>query len=204
MADFKLTVIGDSFAEGRGDPRPDGSFGGWVPVLGRLLGIAESDILNLGAFGATAQEVVDTQLAVAQRNPAPVMGVTVGGNDLVRAYTRHRFRANVHHLLSSLLAPGRTVFTITFPDVPGHLPGIPSTHRDALRRNFTEANADIRRMTADLGVPYLDLAVSPITADDDMWNPDGIHPSAEGHRAIGAAMAAMLRAAGLAPVPTVR
>jgi lysophospholipase L1-like esterase len=203
MADFALTVIGDSFAEGRGDPRPDGSFGGWVPELARLLGIAETDVLNLGSFGVTTQDVVTGQLAVALRNPAPVMGVTVGGNDLVRDYSRRRFDENISRLLSSLSAPGRLLFTINFPDIPGHLPGIPAAHREALRRNVAQANEDIRRIVADLGVVCLDLCSSPISADSRMWDPDGIHPSPLGHRAIAAALAALIRGVGVRPASTV-
>ncbi|MGF7234551.1 MAG: SGNH/GDSL hydrolase family protein [Frankia sp.] len=199
MSAFKMTVIGDSFAEGRGDPRPDGSFGGWVPELGRHLGIPESEILNLGAFAAMTGDVIERQLPVALENPAPLMGVTVGGNDLVRDYARDRFRDNLRLILTSLIGDGRTVFTITYPDIPGRIPGLTAGQRDVLRRNFARGNADIRAMVAELDVLCLDMPTMPATADSAMWNPDGIHPSAAGHRQIGLAMADLLRQARYSP-----
>ena len=95
MTPYSLVVLGDSFAEGRGDPGPDGAYVGWVPRVARLLGIAESTVLNLGAYGALTQDVVDAQLVRVADVTTPLLGVAVGGNDLVRAYDPDRFRANL-------------------------------------------------------------------------------------------------------------
>ena len=64
-----LTVVGDSFAEGRGDPAPDGAWIGWAPRMAAALGIPRSRVLNLGRNGATTQDVIDTQLDVAASAP---------------------------------------------------------------------------------------------------------------------------------------
>jgi len=75
---YSLVVLGDSFAEGRGDPGPAGTYVGWVPRVARLLGIAESAVLNLGAFRALTQDVVDTQLKQVADVTTPLLGVAVG------------------------------------------------------------------------------------------------------------------------------
>ncbi|GAA5069211.1 lysophospholipase L1-like esterase [Thermocatellispora tengchongensis] len=189
----QLMTIGDSFAEGRGDPLPDGTFRGWVPQLADALGIPADAVVNLGSYGATTQDVVDHQLARALSADAPLYGVTVGGNDLVsRDFDAQRFRYNLRHILTGLTLRGARVFTITWPDIPGKLPGLSDDKRRALRARFAEANDYMTKLTAELGVLAYDMVDTPVTRDPAMWAPDGMHPSPEGHRTIAAGIAALL------------
>jgi lysophospholipase L1-like esterase len=200
MSQVKLTVCGDSCAEGRGGTVcPDGSFAGLVVRMAEALGISDG-VVNLGSFGATTQDVVNHQLPVALRNPAPVMGAIVGGNDLVTDYDRDRFRRNIRHIFTSLVAPGRLVFTTNWPGIPDQLPGLPEHHRAVLRSRFAEANAYLDKLVYELDVICLDMVNAPIAADPAMWCPDGMHPSPAGHRAIGAAMADLIDEASFARV----
>jgi len=196
---YSMVVLGDSFAEGRGDPGPDGTHVGWVPRVARLLGIAESAVLNLGAYGALTQDVVDTQLAQVADVETPLLGVAVGGNDLVRAYDPDRFRANLRTIFEAVLnnpgaAPGRTVFTHDYPDIPGRIPGLPDETRTLLRGRFDEANAFLADLCTELDVRCYALATADLTRDPAMWYPDGIHPSSLGHRTIAVEIATMLSA----------
>jgi lysophospholipase L1-like esterase len=189
MSEVKLTVCGDSCAEGRGGTvLPDGSFVGFVVHMAKALGISDG-VVNLGSFGATTQDVVDGQLAVMLRKPAPLMGVIVGGNDLVTAYDRDRFQRNLRHIYSSLVDRDRLVFTTNWPKIPDRLPGLPDDFRVVLRKRFAEANEFLDELVHELGVVCLDMVNAPIAADPAMWCPDGMHPSPAGHRAIGLAMA---------------
>lgn len=189
---FRLVVIGDSFAEGRGDPRPDGTFVGWVPRVARLLGIDEAAVLNLGAFGATTRDVLERQLPAIADVTAPLLGVAVGGNDLVRAYDRESMRANLRAIFETVSAPGRTVFTHDYPDIPGRIPGLPADAVAMLRERFADANEYLAALCAELGVLRYGLATAELTRDPAMWYPDGIHPSALGHRTIAAEIATLL------------
>ncbi|WP_018685829.1 SGNH/GDSL hydrolase family protein [Actinokineospora enzanensis] len=189
----RLTTVGDSFAEGRGDPLPDGTFRGWVPQLAESLGIAPHEVLNLGAYNATTQDVLDHQLARAISVDAPLYGVTVGGNDLVRgSFDEQAFQTGLRHILGGLSLRGARVFTISWPDIPGKLPGLTEENRRALRVRFAAANAFMDRLTAELGVRCYDMIDTPLTRDPAMWGPDGMHPSPAGHRAIAAGFAALL------------
>ncbi|WP_326836037.1 GDSL-type esterase/lipase family protein [Amycolatopsis rhabdoformis] len=189
MPDLELSVIGDSFAEGRGGlVRPDGSFAGFTTHLAQCLGVS-GEVLNLGSYGATTQDVVDHQLATALARPAALTGVIVGGNDLVTDYDRARFRRNLTYIFSSLARPGRLVFTTNWPRIPDRLPGLPDAVRSTLRERFAEANEFLDGLVLDLGLVCLDLANAPVTADPVMWCPDGMHPSAAGHQVIGTALA---------------
>ncbi|WP_239311863.1 MULTISPECIES: SGNH/GDSL hydrolase family protein [unclassified Frankia] len=194
-----LTVLGDSFAEGRGDPGPDGSFVGWVPRTAAALGIPRGRVLNLGSYGATTQTVVDSQLAVALANRSSLVGVTVGGNDLVSDYDRDRFESNLDRIFTALAVPGTTVFTMTFPDIPAMLP-IPPNIRDVLRPRFSDANDHVHKLVAGR-VLCLDLAsVSGIT-DPALWNPDGMHPSPAGYRAVADRVIDMIKTAWASRAP---
>lgn len=203
MPERELTVIGDSCAQGRGGAvRPDGTFDGFAVRMARLLGIADRAVLNLGSFGATTQHVVDRQLPVALRNPAPLMGVIVGGNDLVTDYDRDRFQRNLRHIYVSLARPDRLVFTTNWPSIPDRLSGIDHRFRAVLRERFADANEYLDRLVHELGVVCLDLVHAPITADPVMWCEDGMHPSPAGHQAIGTAMADLIdeaRTVGIQP-----
>lgn len=191
---YGLVVLGDSFAEGRGDPDGAGGFTGWVPRVAHRLGI--DAVLNLGEYGATTNDVVERQLDKIADVDTPLLGIAVGGNDLVRAYDHEGFRRNLTTIfdaaLGSATAPGRRVFTHDYPDIPGKLPGIPQEHRATLRARFAEANGFLAELCAERGVVCYRLSAAPLCADPDMWNPDGIHPSALGHRAIAEEIAALL------------
>ncbi|GLZ36539.1 SGNH/GDSL hydrolase family protein [Actinokineospora sp. NBRC 105648] len=190
---IRLMTIGDSFAEGRGEPGPDGGFLGWVPRLAESLGIAPHEYVNLGAYNATTQDVIDHQLARALSADAPLYGVTVGGNDLVRgSFDQDAFRRNLRHVLGGLSLRGARVFTINWPDIPGKLPGLPPEARAALRLRFAEANDFMAKLTAELGLVCYDMVDTPLTRDPAMWGPDGMHPSPAGHRAIAAGFAELL------------
>ncbi|MDT3439065.1 MULTISPECIES: SGNH/GDSL hydrolase family protein [unclassified Pseudofrankia] len=188
-----FTVLGDSFAQGRGDPAPGGGYLGWVPRVAAALGIPPSRVRNLGEHGATTQTVVDRQLALATAAHSRLVGITVGGNDLVSDYSRSRFEDNLAAIFDALTVPGTVAFTITFPDIPGRLP-IPPGLRDLLRERFDAANAYIRPLAARLGMPCFDLAHAPGTDDPSLWNPDGIHPSPRGYAAVAEGFVTLLRA----------
>jgi lysophospholipase L1-like esterase len=181
MPAIRLTVIGDSFVEGRGDPGPQGGYRGWVPRFAERLGLPSHSVRNLGTHGATTQDVVDRQLPCALVNKAPLIGVIVGVNDLVRDYDPDRFRRNLHTTFRSLAGADTTVLTASYPDIPGNL-DVPERFRRLLRDRFAEANASLRRATSAAGALCLDIAALPVWREPALWSADGLHPSPAGHR----------------------
>ncbi|APE34381.1 hypothetical protein BOX37_10920 [Nocardia mangyaensis] len=192
MPDFDLIVVGDSFAEGRGGAvRADGSFAGFVAEVINILGIS-GPIRNLGSYGATTHDVVDRQLPAVSGDSSPLVGVIVGGNDLVTDYDPDRFRRNLRAIHTALARPDRLVFTTNWPNIPDRLPGLPDVFRAVLRSRFAEANDYLDELVDEFALVRLDLAHAPITADPVMWCPDGMHPSPAGHQVIGQAMADLI------------
>ncbi len=191
MASVRLTVLGDSFAEGRGDPGPGGSYVGWVPRLAEILGIPASRCRNLGTHEATTTDVAERQLPAALAGKAPLIGVTVGVNDLVSDYDPGRFHDNLERVFTALTGAGTTVFTVSFPDIPANLP-VPDGFRALLRGRFAEANDVLRLMVRRYGLLCVDVAASPAWTEPSMWAPDGLHPSPAGHAAFAEELAFLL------------
>jgi lysophospholipase L1-like esterase len=191
MPAARLTVLGDSFVEGRGDPAPGGGYRGWVPRLAALLGLPAGSVRNLGVHGATTQHVLDHQIGRALAGKPPLIGVVVGVNDLVSDYHPARFRANLHEILSALSGMDTVVCTADYPDIPANLP-VPDGFRRLLRARFAEANSAIRAAAASTGALCLDLAGDPQWRPGPAWSADGLHPSPAGHQRFAADMAALV------------
>ena len=181
MATIRLAALGDSFVEGRGDPGADGRWVGWVSRLADLLGIGQRGCLNLGAFEATTQRVADEQLPVALVRKAPLIGVIVGVNDLVSDYEPARFATNLNRVFDGLSGQGTTLFTATYPDIPGNL-SVPKQFRELLRGRFARANDTLRAAVARTHALCLDVTEMPEWRDPARWSADGLHPSPLGHQ----------------------
>ena len=181
MSLASLTVVGDSFVEGRGDPIDGGGYRGWVPRFAGQMGMRGRGIRNFGTHGATTSDVLETQIPDAVAGRSPLYGVVVGVNDLVSDYVRRRFEDNLHAIFGELRTGGATVFTATYPDIPARLP-VPERFKALLRERFTEANVALAEVTRSTGTLLLDIAASPQWSHADMWTSDGLHPSPTGHR----------------------
>lgn len=196
MPTIRLTALGDSFVEGRGDPAP-GGYHGWVPRLAGLLGLPQGAVRNLGTYQATTQDVVEAQLPRALAGKPPLIGVIVGVNDLVTGYDPRRFRRNLATIFGSLSGMDTAVCTANYPDIPGNLP-VPDGFRKLLRDRFAEANGVLAEVTAATGTLCLDLAADPEWRNRAMWSADGLHPSPLGHRRFAEAIAAELSTLAIA------
>ncbi|MEU8782762.1 SGNH/GDSL hydrolase family protein [Streptomyces sp. NPDC048637] len=188
MPAIRLTVLGDSFVEGRGDPAPGDGFRGWVSRFAGWLNLPRGTLLNLGVHGATTQDVVDGQLRRALVNKAPLTGVIVGVNDLIGDYDQVRFRRNLHTIFSSLAGADTTVLTAGYPDIPGNLP-LPDLFRNQMRERFAEANAALYDVTRATGTLCLGLDRLPEWREPALWSEDGLHPSPLGHQRFADSMA---------------
>ncbi|HEX3788489.1 MAG TPA: SGNH/GDSL hydrolase family protein [Pseudonocardiaceae bacterium] len=197
MPAIRLSALGDSFAEGRGDPGPAGPWYGWVTRLAELLGVPPSGVRNLGTHQATTQDVVDRQLPAALVNKSPLNGVIVGVNDLVSDFHPGRLRRNLSTIFQRLAGFDTVVFTATYADIPANLP-VPETFRALLRERFAAANEMLREIAAGTGALCMDVTAMPEWSDPAMWSADGLHPSPLGHQWFAETTADLLeRATGL-------
>ncbi|CUU54544.1 Lysophospholipase L1 [Parafrankia irregularis] len=200
MTRARLTVLGDSFAEGRGDPRPDGSYGGWVPLFADLFAVPRGGHRNLGTHQATTSDILHRQVPAALVNKATMIGFIGGVNDLVSDYDPDRFARNLEAILRRLAGPDTVLFTATYPDIPGNL-DIPAPFRALLRDRFARANEDLTRAATAVGAVCLDIAAAAEWRGPALWDPDGLHPNPRGHRHFADTMADFVGLhTGMAPV----
>ena len=194
MSAIRLSALGDSFVEGRGDLAPDGSWHGWVARLAEMLGVPPSGVRNLGTHQATTQDVVDYQLRRALVNKSPLIGVIVGVNDLISDFDPGRLRRNLATIFGRLGGMDTVVFTATYADIPGNL-AVPETFRALLRGRFAAANDVLREITLAAGTLCLDVTTLPEWSEPAMWSADGMHPTPMGHQRFAETMAGLLERA---------
>lgn len=111
-------AIGDSIAEGFGDMVPGYDNHGWVPlVVGQLRKLnPEIKAYNFGQPGSTIETVKQFQVEGALAKAPDLITLTIGANDANEAgWTSKSFANQYAGLLQSLIAPGRTLITMTYP-----------------------------------------------------------------------------------------
>ncbi len=111
-------AIGDSIAEGFGDMVPGYDNHGWVPlVVGQLRKLnPEIKAYNFGQPGSTIETVKQFQVEGALAKAPDLITLTIGANDANEAgWTSKSFANQYAGLLQFLIAPGRTLITMTYP-----------------------------------------------------------------------------------------
>jgi hypothetical protein len=106
----RFVVVGDSLAEGIGDPAPGYEHLGWADRVASTLG---ADYLNLGRRNLLAAEVRATQLEPALAFGPDLAAVVCGGNDLMRPdHNPEAVERDVDAIVAALRAAGSEVIML--------------------------------------------------------------------------------------------
>ncbi len=184
-----MVAIGDSFTEGVGDERPDGTPRGWSDLVAPRL--ADS-YANLSIRGRLLGAIIDEQLDRALDMRPDLVTFAGGGNDMLRPRAD---LVNLRRLLDLTIArlvdSGATVVTFTGPDPSDHLPlgTVVRSHGDRYC-NY------IREIAERRGALLVDLWALHEFRDLRFWAQDRLHLNAAGHAKVAAALAETL---GVAP-----
>jgi lysophospholipase L1-like esterase len=111
-------AIGDSITEGFGDPVPGYDNHGWVPLVVEKLRKLNPEMKanNFGQPGSTIEMVKQYQVNKALAQNPDLITLTIGANDANEAaWTSTSFANQYAALLQSLISPGRTLITMTYP-----------------------------------------------------------------------------------------
>lgn len=184
MSEVRYVAIGDSFTEGVGDERPDGTPRGWADLVADGLAAAHGgvDYASLAIRGKLLTPIVTEQLdAALALNPAPtLLSLNGGGNDMLRP------RADLDALIRQTAGAvqrcvdrGVGVLLLAGPDPSARLPMSKTVHSRA--ELLTAAVADLAGHT--------DLTFVDVFHDEEIkrpgyWGEDRLHLNAFGHRRV--------------------
>lgn len=185
-------AIGDSFSEGYGDERPDGTPRGWADLvaLGLALASAPATVTyaNLAIRGRKLTPIVGEQLDAALAQHPQLLSLNGGGNDLMRP------RVSIGHIAEQLdaaadraVAAGAHVVLASGANPSRHIPlgGL-------LQRRGNELADAVRRRLPRDGVTFVDNWADTELADLRYWSLDQLHLNALGHaRVAGNVLAAL-------------
>lgn len=175
-------ALGDSFTEGLGDPRADGSgWRGWADRFAERLADVRPGLryANLAVRGKVLREVAAEQVPRAIAMRPDLVSLAAGGNDLLRPRVgpdalAQAFDAVVADLRESgcqvLLFTGFD--TRTFPVLR------------LIRRKAAIYNMHLRAIAARRDCHLVDLWQMRLLTDAREWSPDRLHLAPDGHRRV--------------------
>lgn len=158
-----IVCLGDSITSGTGaEPGPA------YPAL--LTSRLRTEVINQGVPGDTAEDGLARVDAALEADPWLVV-VELGGNDILRRIPPERTEAALRQIVQRLLAAKVAVVLVEL-DIP-------------FAGRYTEI---YERLGDDLDVPVLEDTLGDILTDARL-KADPIHPNAQGHEVLAAAMA---------------
>ena len=185
----RFVVVGDSIAEGIGDPCPGYPDEPWCDRIAAELRRESADefaYLNLGTANTPAAEVRDTQLAAALEFRPDLALVACGGYDILRfSYDAQAVTSALREIVTAFAAAGADVITIGLFD-GSRAPSMPEEFREPLRDRLHDLSRRTERIAAEFGALHVSMTSHPASGDADVYSADPRHGSMRGH-AISAA-----------------
>jgi lysophospholipase L1-like esterase len=190
----RFAVLGDSIAEGIGDPVPGYDDLSWSERIARALGRAHPDLayLNLGRRHLKAAEVRASQLEPGLAFGPDLVVVYSGGNDiLVPDYDPLALRGELEATIAPFAEIGATVVLGTLFEITGAIE-IPEPHRSQLQERQAALRDLTRALAADRGALLVDFASHGRGADPTIYSADMLHLNRRGHAVVGSVIIAAL------------
>lgn len=175
-------ALGDSFTAGNGLDAERR----WADLLARDLRADHPGLeyFNLARDGADSRAVLEQVPAAVAAQP-DLITLVCGANDVILSLRPDipsfagRLELIIDRLRRSI--PGVTILAATYPEGWSFEGAGPRTAA-RIRSGMRELNRAIFRVTASRGVACLDVIDHPGIDDPENFEPDGLHPSALGHR----------------------
>jgi len=161
-----LLVIGDSLSAAYGIDVDDG----WVTLLGQRLQ-AEGyplDVINSSVSGDTSANGLSRLPALLNDYLPAIVIIELGGNDGLRGLSLKELKANLDQMVEQSQTAGAEVLILGVQ--------IPSNYGAGYTRLFTSTFAQV---AADNGASLVPSFMSGMENAIELFQEDGIHPSAE-------------------------
>jgi EmrB/QacA subfamily drug resistance transporter len=174
----RFVALGDSMAEGVGDPAPGYRHLGWADRVAERLG---GEYLNLGKRNLLASEVRATQLDRALSFRPDLAAVLCGGNDLMRSdHDPAAVEREVDGVVAALRAAGADVIMVAPFDI-SQSSLLPDEFKATWRSLIERMSALAERVASRHGALLVDFRDHPAGADATIYSGDRIHLNARGH-----------------------
>lgn len=182
-ATIRYVAIGDSFTEGVGDARPDGSVRGWADLVAQGLADATGEPIqyaNLAIRGRLLGRIIDEQLEPALALGPTLVSFNGGGNDMLRPGTDMAWIiGETERALQRILESSAEPLLLAGANPTA---GLPSGGRVAIKGDaLTAAAGDIAKQ---LGVRFADNWSDAELANRQYWSHDRLHLAPVGHHRV--------------------
>jgi acyl-CoA thioesterase-1 len=160
-----VLIFGDSLSAGYGIDVDQS----WAALLQSRLEQQgyEHRVVNASITGETTEGGAERITpALANFEPALII-LELGGNDGLRGFPPDRMRSNLEKIIAASKASGAAVVLLGIR--------IPSNYGP----RYTQAFESVFRETAEsLDIPWIEFFMEGIALNDELMQPDGIHPNA--------------------------
>lgn len=183
----RFAVVGDSLAEGLGDPQRGYRTASWADRTAEALhGVAPDAVhTNLGLRGLTTAQVRAGQADRAAAFAPDLVAVVCGGNDLLLpGFSPTAVAREMDLLFGRLAAPGTTLFAFVLANVAA---AVPELRGGPLEEGVALLNGIVRKTAERHGAVLVEMYDHPAAGDRDFYSADLVHASARGHAVIAAA-----------------
>ncbi|WP_436772715.1 SGNH/GDSL hydrolase family protein [Yinghuangia sp. YIM S09857] len=179
----RMVVVGDSIAEGIGEPTEGFPDQGWADSLAEALHRANPGLvyLNLGKRDLRADAIRATQLEPALAFDPDLAIVVAGGNDLLRGrFDIEPVAAHIEAMVAAFAAAGADVVTLGMYDCTGS-PYVPEEFRTRMAERIHELSDRTWEIARAFGAVHIDCTNNPGSADPAIYGSDGLHGNRRGH-----------------------
>ena len=180
----RFVVLGDSIAEGVGDPVEGYSNQGFADRVAAELSRQRPGLvyLNLGARSLRAAQVRAAQVGPALAFEADLALVACGGNDALRpGFDPDAVDREIAAIISALRAGGSDVMTIGLV-VMADYPAFPQWYRRVAVQRMRLLARHTNALAAALATIHADLSEHPLgELPQELLSRDGLHANARSH-----------------------
>ena len=182
----RFAVLGDSIAEGMGEPAEGYVDLPWGDRVANALRRAQPGLvyLNLGERDLRAAEVASKQLTAALRFEPDLAAVVCGGNDLLaEEFDPVPVVGEIERMVSSLANAGADIVLFTMFDITRAI-DLPGRYGERVRSRLSALHAGMAELAAFHGAIFVDNAAHRRSADPTIYGSDLRHANRSGHAVV--------------------
>lgn len=179
---MRYVAVGDSFTEGVGDWRPDGTPRGWADRVAEGLAASSDEPVtyaNLAIRGRLLIPIATTQLdaALALDPPPTLLTFNGGGNDMLRpGHDLSVQMALIRSALTRCLRAGVRPVLLSGPDPSKGLP-----FGSTIRERGGALTIAGQELADELGILFVNAFDDPVLKGAEFWCEDRLHLNPYGH-----------------------